>query len=343
MHADLTLLTQRLGTAVGGYRATAGATVADLAHPVDVVDAGLPVAQLELIFRSPHVASVAVRDPHDESRIGLVTRPRFTAAMTGRLGFGRAVLARRGTHELTDWGPMVVAPAAPVSEVAVRAMQRFDERRYDDVLVADESWRVVSTADLMRSLSTLLAVRSLHDALTGLPHRSMAMHELARRCADVAGTRSRVVVVLLDVVGFSRLNSAYGQGVGDVVLAGIGARLTGGLPAGWQAARTAGDEFAVVATLPAAASDEHATALADGLRRDVVALLAAPQSGIDPRAWPSLHSAVVSSGAGTADAERLFGAAQRGLRAAKESASVGEGLAEELRAILTGDVEISDI
>ena len=176
MHADLTLLTQRLGNAVGGYKVAATTTVADLAHAVDVVDAGMPVARLELIFRSPHVASVAVRDPDDDRRIGLVTRTRFTAAMTGRLGFGRAVLARRGTDELTDWGPMVVPPTAPVSEVAVRAMQRFDERRYDNVLVADESWGVVSTADLVRSLSTLLAVRSLHDPLTALPHRSMAMH-----------------------------------------------------------------------------------------------------------------------------------------------------------------------
>ncbi|WP_421743217.1 diguanylate cyclase domain-containing protein [Cellulomonas sp.] len=334
MHADLTLLTQRLGDAVGSYRATAGTTVADLAHSVDVVDAGLPVAQLELIFRSPHVASVAVRDPHDESRIGLVTRPRFTAAMTGRLGFGRAVLARRGTHELTDWGPMVVAPDAPVSEGAVRAMQRFDERRYDDVLVADESWRVVSTADLVRSLSTLLAVRSLHDPLTGLPHRSMALHELARRCAEVAGLRARVVVVLLDIAGFSRLNTAYGQAVGDIVLAGIGARLTSGLPPGCRAARTAGDEFAVVATLPDAASDEHAAGLVDGLRRDVVALLSEPQSGIDPRAWPSFHSAAACSIAGSADAEQLFASAQRGLRAAKESSPVGGGLADELRAIL---------
>ncbi|MDQ0375761.1 GGDEF domain-containing protein [Cellulomonas humilata] len=340
MHADLTLLTQRLGNAVGGYKVAATTTVADLAHAVDVVDAGMPVARLELIFRSPHVASVAVRDPDDDRRIGLVTRTRFTAAMTGRLGFGRAVLARRGTDELTDWGPMVVPPTAPVSEVAVRAMQRFDERRYDDVLVADESWGVVSTADLVRSLSTLLAVRSLHDPLTALPHRSMAMHELTRRCAESAGTGARVVVVLLDIAGFSRLNSTYGPAVGDIVLAGVGARLAGGLPGGCQAARTAGDEFAVIASLPGVASDQHAAALVDGLRRDVLALLAQPQAGIDPSAWPAFHSAAAFSGLGSADAEHLVASAQRRLRSAKESASVGGGLADELRGILTGDLGV---
>ncbi len=333
MHADLTLLTQRLGDAVGGYRASATTTVADLAHPVEVVDADLPVARLELVFRSPHVASVAVRDPADPARVGLVTRTRFTAAMTGRLGFGRAVHARRGTHELTDWAPMVVEPRAPVSEVAVRAMQRFDDRRYDDVLVADESWHVVSTADLVRSLSTLLAVRSLHDQLTGLPHRSMALHELARRCAEVQGTAARVVVLLLDVADFSRVNATYGQAIGDIVLAGVGTRLAGGLPVGCRAARTAGDEFAVVATLPAAESDEHAVALVDGLRRDVVGLLVEPQTGIDPAAWPSFHSAVVVSSAGSADAEQLFALAQGRLRAAKAAR----------RSVLGEEFEVVDI
>jgi diguanylate cyclase (GGDEF)-like protein len=322
--AELTVLTHRLNAAVGDYRASAATTMADLAHAVEVVDSALPVAQLEVVFRSAHVASVAVRDVDDSRRIGLVTRPRFTAAMTGRLGFGRAVYSRRATSEITDWSPMVVAPSAPVSEVAVRAMQRYDDRRYDDVLVSDDVWRIVTTADLVRSLSTLLAVRSLHDALTGLPHRSMLLHALGRRCASALGTQSRVVVVLLDVRGFARLNAAHGQQFGDVVLTALAARLRGGIPAGSEVARTAGDEFAVIATMPAAASPEHAAALAEGLRRDLVALAAAPPAGIAPDGWPSLHSAVVCSAAGSANADELFRGAQARLRHAKENRVIAQ-------------------
>jgi diguanylate cyclase len=321
VHDDLTLLAPRLAGALGTYRASASPTVADLAHPVEVVDAGLPVSRLELVFRSPHVASVAVRDAADDSRVGLVTRARFTSEMTGRLGFGRAVFARRATADLTDWNPMVVAPTAAVSEVAVRAMQRFDDRTYDDVLIADDIWRVVSTADLVRSLSTLLAVRSLHDALTGLPHRSMLLHELGRRCAATLGTGSRVVVVLLDVRGFARLNAAHGHQFGDVLLTAIGARLRAGAPPECYVARTAGDEFAAVATMPAAASDEHADRVADGLRRGLLTLLSEPSGGIATPAWPTLHSAVVCSPAGAAHADELFRSAQGRLRAVKQVAA----------------------
>jgi len=318
--ADLTLLTQRLSAAVGDYRASAATTVDDLAHAVEVVDAALPVAQLEVVFRNAQVASVAVRDREDPGRVGLVTRPRFTAAMTGRLGFGRAVYSRRATADITDWAPMVVAPGAAVSDVAVRAMQRIDDRRYDDVLVADQVWRVVTTADLVRSLSTLLAVRSLHDALTGLPHRSMLVHALGRRCAAALGSQSRVVVVLLDIAGFARLNAAHGQQFGDVVLTALAARLRSGVPAGADVARTAGDEFAVVVTIPAATSDEDAAALAEGLRGQLVALAAEPPQGIAPAGWPMLHSAVICSAAGSAHPDELFRGVQAGLRHAKDGA-----------------------
>ncbi|MBO9556081.1 GGDEF domain-containing protein [Cellulomonas sp.] len=320
MSQDLTHLTQRLSQAVGDYRVSAAAVVADLAHPVDVVDADLPVARLELVFRSPHVASVAVRDPADESRIGLITRPRYTAAMTGRLGFGRAILARKETGELADWAPMVVPPTAAVSEVAVRAMERHDERRYDDVLVGGDTWQVASTADLVRSLSTLLAVRSLHDPVTGLMHRSMLMHSLGRRCAQSVGTPARTVVVLLDLQGFAHVNAAHGQAFGDVVLTAVGARLRSVTPQGCDAGRTGGDEFAVVATMPGSAGDTHAAALADGLRQDLVAALAAPAGGIDPGAWPPVHSAVVVSAEGGGDPEGLVRDVQQSMRNVKAQA-----------------------
>jgi len=317
MSSEITTLADRLSRAVGDYRTSARATVDQLAHPVDVVEADLPIARLEVVFRSPHVASVAVRDPADPDRIGLVTRSRFTAAMTGRLGFGRAVHARRATRELADFAPMVVAPSAPVSEVAVRAMERYDERRYDDVLVAGEVWLVATTADLVRSLSTQLAVRTLHDPLTGLAHRAMFAHSLARRCAEVAGTNARVVVVLVDLRHLAQVNTAFGQATGDVVLASVGARLRAAAPTGSDVARVDGDEFAVALTIPGAADDGHAEALADSARDAFVVALADVPAGIDDRAWVGFDSAAVSSAAGAADPERLMGVVDGRLRVVK--------------------------
>ncbi|MDM7854652.1 GGDEF domain-containing protein [Cellulomonas alba] len=344
MDSELTLLTQRLSQAVGDYRVSAVSTVVELAHPVDVVDAGLPIARLELVFRSPHVSGVAVRDPSDESRIGLVTRGRFTSAMNGRLGFGRAVLARRATTEVTDWHPMVVAPDAPVSEVAVRAMERHDERRYDDVLVAADVWQVATTADLVRSLSTQLAVRSLHDPLTGLANRSMLGHALARRCTQAWGTPARVALVLIDVRDFGGVNALHGERVGDVVLAAVGARLRASAPTGADLGRTGGDEFALAATLPGAADDRHASALVGGLRDGIVQALAEPAAGVPVDAWPAVHAVSVVSDAGLASAPMLLQDAHARLREVKVAAARGGGGPDWLdglgdaRAILEGRV-----
>lgn len=321
MHAELEILTQRLSTSVGAYRTAAAATVATLSRPIDVVDSQLPVSRLELIFRSPHVESIAVQDAADPGRIGLITRPSFTAAMTGRLGFGRAVLARRAVAELADWSPMVVSPDEPVSQVAVRAMDRPVAQRYDDVLVAGQQWRTASTSDLVRSLSTLLAVRSLHDPLTGLGHRSLTMHGLERRCAEVRGTGGRVVVVLLDLRGFARINQSHGQSYGDVVLTAIGTRLGAAVPPGCDAGRTAGDEFTVVASLPGGYDDRAAAGVAEQLRRDLLVALEVPAAGLDPDAWPQVHSVVVLSEPGAAAPDSLVRDAQSAMRAVKDGAS----------------------
>lgn len=317
--SELTHLTHRLANAVGDYRTAASVTVDQLAHPVDVIEGDLPVSRLELLFRSPHVQCVAVRE--DDERTGLITRRRFDAAMSGRLGFGRAILSRRESRELTDFAPLVVRPDAPVSEVAVRAMERRDERRYDDVLVLGEVWQAVSAADLVRSLSTQLAVRSLHDPLTGLPHRSMFWHLLGRRCAAVVGTPQRVVVAVADLRGFAQTNAVLGQAGGDAVLAAVGAALRGALPELWDVARLDGDEFAVAVTVPGAADERQADVIAGEVVRAVHLALAEPPAGLDARVWPVVDVAGACSGAGAADPDRLVGLVQARLRSSKVAAA----------------------
>ncbi|MGN8245905.1 GGDEF domain-containing protein [Cellulomonas soli] len=319
MPDDLQVLTQRLSQAAGSRQAAAATTVAHLAHPVDVVDAELPVNRLELVLRSVHVASVAVRDAADPDRVGLITRPRFTAAMAGRLGFGRAVLARKVTGELTDWSPMIVDRTESVSQVAVRAMERADERRYDDVLVAGRQWRVASMADLVRSLSVQLAVRSLHDPVTGLASRPTLQHELARRCTAAQGTAARIVLVLLDVQDMAHVNQDFGTAAGDAVLTALGSRLVDAAPPGVDVARTGGDQLAALATLPVADGDEHAARLAAALRDALVEAVATAPDGAGVPTWPTVHAAVVCSAAGADDPDRLLLAAEARLRRAKSA------------------------
>jgi diguanylate cyclase (GGDEF)-like protein len=299
--------------------ARATGLVADLSRPVLTVGSSMPVGQLEVLFRNPDVACVVVTDdersvpyagghagsggPHSDrhsDRHGVVVRSSLTAALTGRLGYGRAVLERRPVASVTDWSPLVVEPTAAVSAVATLAMSRPADRRYDDVLVHGAHWASVSAAELVHSLVGTLAERSTHDALTGLPSRRSTWHSLSRRCALVAHGRTRVVLILLDVQDMGGINARYGQEAGDALLADVGAHLRSWLPRGCEAGRVDGDRFAVLATLPAM-GDVEAAASAEALRQEVLACLSGPAGPVRPAFRTSLTWSV----AGAADADEL--------------------------------------
>lgn len=316
MQDELTLVAEHTSAPGRGHLA---GVVGELARPVLVVGSGLPVADLEVVFRQPDLTCVAVGDDEGAGRIGLITRARFTGAMTGRLGYGRAVLLRRPTADITDWAPLVVPPEAPVAEVATRAMERAGERRYDEVLVAGERWASAEAADLVLALVGALAQRSTHDPLTRLRGRPSTWHALAHRCRMVARSRARVVLVLLDARGMAETNARYGQAGGDAVIAELARRLVAALPSGCEAGRVDGDRFAVLATLPPA-DDLRAAAAADGLRQRLVAELTVPSGGIPPSAWPWLHSSVAWSVAGAAEPDELVREAEARLWRAKAAA-----------------------
>ncbi|WP_313662399.1 GGDEF domain-containing protein [Cellulosimicrobium cellulans] len=315
MHDELTELARH--TAMRPP-ARASGTVADLARPVLTVGSSMPVGQLEVLFRDPDVSCVVVHD--DEvpppgaraARTGVVVRTGLVAALTGRLGYGRAVLERRPVASVTDWSPLVVAPTAAVTEVATLAMSRPDDRRYDDVLVRGGRWASVGAAELVRSLVGTLAERSTHDALTGLLSRRSTWHSLTRRCRLVARGGTRVALLLLDVQDMSGVNALHGQDAGDALLATVGHRLRSWLPGGCEAGRVDGDRFAVLATLPAM-GDVEAAASAEALRQEVLAQLGAPQG----RIRPTFRTSLTWSVAGAADADELVREGESRLAAAR--------------------------
>jgi diguanylate cyclase len=330
MHDELTEVAQQ--TAANGRGHLAG-VARDLARPVLVVGSRLPVADLEVVFRDEDRSCVAVVDDEGTGRVGIVTRGQFTNAMTGRLGYGRAVLVRRPTGDVTDWSALVAAPDASVAEVARLAMERPGDRRYDDVLVSGDPWGSASAASLMLALVGALAQRSTQDPLTRLAGRPTTWHRLAHRCSMAARSTVRVVLVLLDVRGMAGTNARYGQANGDALLAELARRLDAALPPGCEAGRVDGDRFAVLATLPSV-DDFRAAAQADALRQQLVAALTTPSGGMPASAWPSLHSAVVWSVPGSASPDELVREAEARLRQTKAAAHRADAASAPSRAAL---------
>jgi diguanylate cyclase (GGDEF)-like protein len=87
-----------------------------------------------------------------------------------------------------------------------------------------------------------LALRALHDALTGLANR----RHLETVVESSIAAEKPFGLVFLDLDGFKRVNDESGHGVGDRVLQSIAQRLTGAIRGHDLAARIGGDEFVVL-------------------------------------------------------------------------------------------------
>lgn len=109
-----------------------------------------------------------------------------------------------------------------------------------------------------------------HDALTGLPNRSLLQDRLSQ--ALIAATRgdSGVAVMFLDLDRFKRVNDSLGHDVGDALLKSVATRLLQVVRDVDTVCRLGGDEFVIV--LGAVSSPDDAVMVAER----VIEVLARP-------------------------------------------------------------------
>jgi diguanylate cyclase (GGDEF)-like protein/PAS domain S-box-containing protein len=120
-----------------------------------------------------------------------------------------------------------------------------------------------------------LEYQALHDALTGLPNRSLFGDRLRQALLAARRNQNMFGVLLLDLDRFKDINDALGHDRGDTLLQEVTARLRGTLRATDTIARLGGDEFAVLTTDAKHPDDVVATA------RKVLAALEGPFSIAD--------------------------------------------------------------
>ncbi|UZN02730.1 diguanylate cyclase domain-containing protein [Cellulomonas sp. S1-8] len=283
-------------------------SLGDVAVPLRAVSADDMMADVEVLFRAPSCAALAVQGD-GAAPVGLLTRHRFTAAMTGRLGYGRAVLTRRPVGQIADWSPLVLDAATTVVDAARAAMARAAGVRHDDVLVPGPSWSAASTADLVSALTAAVSQRAARDPLTGVLSRPHLMATAARWAAEaLPGTRRRLLLAAVDVVRMEDINATHGLDAGDALLRELASRVASAAPSGAVTARLDGDAFAVLVLLPAV-PEERAQEIVGTVRDRLRGACATLGAGV--------RVATTASTAGWADATLLLLEVERDLRTAR--------------------------
>ncbi len=138
-------------------------------------------------------------------------------------------------------------------------------REYADI--ASHVWNMqkslISIGMLMVMLERQVAHNewlALHDELTGLPNRRLFEERLTASLRTCRERNCRLLVFLLDLDGFKKINDSLGHQAGDQVLRELARNLMSTLPEDGTLARLGGDEFVFLV-------EEQGTDSASMLRR----------------------------------------------------------------------------
>jgi diguanylate cyclase (GGDEF)-like protein len=175
------------------------------------------------------------------------------------------------------FGQLAAQRAAPLNEVTKRCLRWGDSARQ---VLEETATRLAAPADaLAQSLDMLeismrmtlvqmcecfdserqladeelrrrqdeLAFMATHDALTGLPNRTLIVDRLEQMLLRARHGNTPVAAFFIDLDNFKSINDTLGHGAGDELLRAVGARLDGVVRDVDALGRLGGDEFVVVA------------------------------------------------------------------------------------------------
>ena len=114
-----------------------------------------------------------------------------------------------------------------------------------------------------------IVFKAYHDALTGLPNRTLFLDRLHVALAHAARNNGRLAVLFLDLDDMKAVNDTFGHPIGDRLLKSMSERLLSALRADDTVARVGGDEFLIL--LEVASAQE-----AEAIARKVLARISAP-------------------------------------------------------------------
>lgn len=165
------------------------------------------------------------------------------------LGPASAQLIRSAVFDVSHTGEPMTAERLSLTEVRGTYLDLRVDRLADGTI-----GMVVQDVTGTVALEERLRHQASHDALTGLPNRSLFEERLAVAIAEVAPS-APVALILVDIDQLRDVNESHGLHVGDRLLVEVGTRLVREVRGAAIVSRVDGDEFAVL-TMPCASAAE---------------------------------------------------------------------------------------
>lgn len=149
----------------------------------------------------------------------------------------------------------LVAGQRDTSQLEIRYLTHDGSVRWLGIearAMRDDVGRVLGTTGLMRDVTVQreaerhMRYLAHHDALTGLPNRSLALDRLDQMIKGVQRSGVSIAALFVDLDGFKKINDSIGHQAGDEVLVLASKRLAEHVRDGDTVARLSGDEFLVL-------------------------------------------------------------------------------------------------
>ena len=172
--------------------------------------------------------------------------------------------------------------------------------------------RVAMLTDVTERLAQEKQLRrlALHDELTDLPNRTLAVERIGATIAHAPPGRITLGVLFVDLDRFKLVNDVHGHACGDSLLKEFASRLTDAFRDGETVARLASDEFVVVC--PDLSGETEAISMASRIE----GLLATPFAINDSEVFLTA-SVGISLHTGTGDSTAMVGNAEAAMYRAK--------------------------
>ncbi len=222
-------------------------------------------------------SSGCVLDSHVEESFEKVGAVSTVAVARWMAGEGEAVARDVGQESWRIFAQLASQRAAPLNEVTKRCLRWRDSTASVlrasaselelDAEVLDRALRMLQRSldvtlvrmcesfedERQRSHEELasrekeLVFLATHDALTGLPNRTLILDRIEQTLTRTRLNQEPVAALFIDLDNFKAINDSLGHGVGDELLCAVAARLEGVIRETDALGRLGGDEFVVVA------------------------------------------------------------------------------------------------